>query len=439
MILSQDLSPRLNNVRMELADFEALLTDEGQELLAGLGDYTEAAALALGSRLRERHPAALVAAALTQARLRGRAAAKFGEAARDMYFTAPGLEQATRRTVADLRVRRYAGAGTRRVADLCCGIGGDALAFAAAGIEVLAVDRDPVTCAVAAANARAAGLAELIEVRCADVTKVTLEGCDAVFLDPARRTERGRVFDPAGYSPPWSFALTLADRIAAAGFKAAPGLPHDQIPAAAEAEWVSERGEVKEAGIYFGPLAGPDRRATLLPGPHTLVPRGLPDPEPGPVRGYLYEPDGAVIRARLLGELAQDLDATTIDPTIAYLTSDRLAHTPFAAGYEITDVLPFNVKHLRALIAERKIGVLTVKKRGADIDPAALRRQLRPSGPQSAVLIVTRVLGAHTALMARAVPAPNPPDSSITRVLGAHTALLARPAPAPDSPSSSTG
>jgi hypothetical protein len=230
-----------------------------------------------------------------------------------------------------------------------------------------------------------------------------LEGhdCDAVFLDPARRDARGRVFDPAGYSPPWSFALDLANRVPAAGFKAAPGLPHREIPDAAEAEWVSDHGEVKEAGIYFGPLAGPARRATLLPGPHTLVTRGLPNPEPGPLRRYLYEPDGAVIRARLLGELAADLRATTIDPTIAYLTGDALFPTPFAAAYEITDVLPFHVKQLRALIAQRAIGTLVVKKRGADIDPAALRRQLRPSGPNSAVLIVTRVLGAHTALLAQ--------------------------------------
>jgi SAM-dependent methyltransferase len=392
---------------MEIADFESLLTDEGQALLAELGDYSESAALALASKLRGRYPAALAAAALTQARLRGRAKAKFGADADRMYFTADGLEQATRRPVADLRARRYAAAGVRRVADLCCGIGGDALAFAAAGIEVLAVDRDQVTCAVAQANALAAGVGHLVEVRWAEAAKVALHGCDAVFLDPARRTERGRVFDPAGYSPPWSFALGLADRVPAAGFKAAPGLPHSQIPAAAEAEWVSDHGEVKEAGIYFGPLAGAGRRATLLPGPHTYVSRGLPDPEPGPPRRYLYEPDGAMIRARLLGELAEDLDATTVDPTIAYLTSDRLTATPFAAGYEITDVLPFNVKQLRSLIAGRGIGTLTVKKRGADVDPAALRRQLRPSGPHSAVLIVTRVLGAHTALLARPAPAPD--------------------------------
>jgi SAM-dependent methyltransferase len=394
---------------MEIAAFEALLGGAGQDLLAELDGYAEADTLALASRLRARYPADLVSAGLTQARLRARAAAKFGPGAGRLYYTADGLEQATRRPVAELRAHRYAAAGVRRVADLCCGIGGDALAFAAAGIEVLAVDRDPLTCAVAEANAQAAGLADRIEVRWADVAKVALIGCDAVFLDPARRTARGRVFDPAAYSPPWSFALSLAERVPAAGFKAAPGLPHAEIPAAAEAEWVSDGGEVKEAGVYFGPLAGPRQRATLLPGPHTMVGRSRPDPEPGPVRRYLYEPDGAVIRARLLGELAEDLGAGTVDPTIAYLTADHLTPTAFAAAYEVTDVLPFNLKRLRTLVADRKIGVLTVKKRGADVDPAALRKQLRPAGPNSAVLIVTRVLGAHTAVLAQPAARTDPP------------------------------
>jgi hypothetical protein len=129
------------------------------------------------------------------------------------------------------------------------------------------------------------------------------------------------------------------------------------------------------------------------------VARGARDPEPAAVGRYLYEPDGAVIRARLIGELAQDLGARTIDATIAYLSSDQLVATAFASAYEITDVLPFHVKQLRAEVARRGIGVLTVKKRGADVDPAVLRRQLRPAGPNSAVLIVTRVLGAHTALL----------------------------------------
>lgn len=388
---------------MEPGEFEALLGGPGRELLDELHGYDEAEALALATKLRARYPAPLVSAALTQARLRARAAAKFGPLADVLFFTQAGLEQSTRRSVAELRARRYAAAGVRRVADLCCGVGGDALAFAAAGIDVLAVDRDPLTCAVVRANAAALNLAERIEVRCADVVKVSpeAEGCDAVFLDPARRTQLGRVFDPAAYSPPWEFALGLAARVAAAGFKVAPGLPHGLIPAGAEAEWVSDRGEVKEAGIYFGPLATAARRATLLPGPHTVASRGLPDPVPGPLGAYLYEPDGAVIRAHLLGELAEDLGAATIDPTIAYLTADVLVPSAFASAYEVVDVLPFSVKRLKAFVRERRIGTLTIKKRGADIDPRVLHRQLRPSGPESAVLIITRVSGAHTAVVAR--------------------------------------
>ena len=404
---------------MHLTEFDHVLTERGQELLAELGALPEPVdPLTAATRLRARFPADLVVTALTQDRLRRRAVAKFGEQARSMYFTEAGYEQSTRAAVARLRAERFTAAGVRGVADLCCGIGGDALAFAAAGIRVLAVDRDPVTCAVLRANAAVLGLDELIRVECADVTSVALDGCDAVFLDPARRGERGRVFDPDAYSPPWSFAVGLADRFPASGFKVAPGIPHEQIPAAAEAEWVSDAGDVKEAGIYFGTLRTAERRATLLPGGHTLVAAGEPDPKPGEIGQYLYEPDGAVIRARLIGELASALGARTIDPTIAYLTADQYTPTPYAAAYEITDVLPFTVKKLRALVAERGYGTLAIKKRGADIDPAALRKQLRPTGPKTnaATIIVTRHLGRHVALVARetATPTTSSADRSAT-------------------------
>ena len=394
---------------MDLTEFDHLLTESGRELLSELGAApAQADPLTAATRLRARFPPELVRTALTQDRLRRRAEAKFGPRAARMYFTEAGYEQSTRAAVAALRALRYKAAGVRAVADLCCGVGGDALAFAAAGIRVLAVDRDPLTCAVARANAAALGLDGLIRVECADVAEAALDGCDAVFLDPARRGERGRVFDPGAYSPPWSFALGLAESFGAAGFKAAPGIPHEAVPAGAEAEWVSDGGEVKEAGVYFGPLRTAERRATLLPGPHTLAAEGLPDPEPGDIGRYLYEPDGSVIRARLLGELAASLDARTLDPTIAYLTADALVPTPFATAYEVTDVLPFTVKKLRALVAERGYGTLTIKKRGADVDPEELRRRLKPKGPKAnaAVLIVTRHRGRHVALVAREPSTP---------------------------------
>ncbi len=182
----------------------ALLTPEGRALLDEVRDTDPASELAVATRLRRTHPPALVSAALGQARLRQRAVAKFGaEDAGRMFFTPYGVEQSTRASVAAYRAECLRAAGARSVADLCCGIGGDAIAFARAGIRVLAVDRDPATCAAARANADALGLADLIEVREADVTEVDTAGYDAVFVDPARRSSRrGRIFDPEAYSPP---------------------------------------------------------------------------------------------------------------------------------------------------------------------------------------------------------------------------------------------
>ncbi|MGF1426399.1 THUMP-like domain-containing protein [Kitasatospora sp. LaBMicrA B282] len=398
---------------METEIIDALLTPEGRQLLAQTRGCTPGEELALATRLRRDHPAELVSAALGQERLRQRARAKFGDDAERMYFTPDGVEQATRRTVADWRAQRFAALGVRRLADLCGGIGGDAIALARAGIAVTAVDRDPVTCAVAAANAAALGLADLVEVRCADVTEVDTAGYDAVFTDPARRGARGRIFDPEAYSPPLSWAIEAGRATRFGALKVAPGIPHEAVPADAEAEWVSDGGDVKEAVLWFGTGAPADapHRATLLggrlPGGHSLTGGRLPDPPAGPLRRYLYEPDGAVIRAHLVAEVADLLGgATLLDPHIAYLTSDRLTPTPYAAAYEITDELPFNVKKLKALLRERAVGTLVIKKRGFAVEPDELRRKLRPQGPNAAVVLLTRIGTTPVMLLARELRQP---------------------------------
>ncbi|MFH9087602.1 methyltransferase domain-containing protein [Streptomyces sp. NPDC017673] len=399
-------------------DLALLLTPEGRALLDEVRDTEPARELAVATRLRRDHPAELVSAALGQARLRQRAVAKFGaEDAGRMFFTPNGVEQSTRASVATYRAGRLKELGVASVADLCCGIGGDAIALARAGIRVLAVDRDPLTAAVARANAEALGLAGLIEVREADVTEVDTAGYDAVFVDPARRGGQprgaarsapvrgggratgGRVFDPEAYSPPLSWAVGAALKAPRAALKIAPGIPHEVVPAAAEAEWISDGGDVKEAVLWFGTGAPGAVRATLLPGPRTLVGRGLPDPGVRPVGRYLYEPDGAVIRAHLVAEVAEEVGGGLLDPTIAYVTADEARSTPYATGYEITDRLAFNVKKLKALLREREIGTLTVKKRGSAVEPEELRRKVRPQGPNAATVFLTRVAGAPTMLI----------------------------------------
>ena len=405
---------------MDREDFRTLLSPLGQQLLARIGEATGGALdadidpLPLATRLRRDYPPSLVAVALTQFRLRARARERFGADAAHMYFTTDGLEQATRSSVAIHRAARYRALrdkspGTLHTIDLCCGIGGDLIALARAGCLVNGVDRDGLTVDVARANIDALGLSDHAAVHQGDVETIdaaTVAAYDAAYCDPSRRAGHGRIFDPAAYAPPLGQAAELVRSVAGGGLKVAPGIPHDAVPAEAEAEWVSDGGEVKEAALWLGGLSsGTARRATLLPSGATLVrDPDLGDPPVAPPQRYLYEPDGAVLRAGLVAEVAAAVDGALVDPTIAYVTSERRTSTPYTKMYEITDVLPFSLKRLRALLRQRRVGTVTIKKRGSAVDVERLRRDLRLSGPYSATIILTRVAGAPYALLCAPLP-----------------------------------
>ncbi|WP_430780501.1 class I SAM-dependent methyltransferase [Actinoplanes sp. G11-F43] len=380
-----------------------LQTPDGAKALAVAAEVAGGEPLAAASAMRARgFGAELSAAAMTQASLRERAAMKFGPDAAGMFLTRAGLEQATRSVVAGRRAARLAAAGVRSLADLGCGLGSDALAAARHGITVHAVDADPLTAAMAAANAAAAGLSELITVECADATTVPVERYDAVFADPARRTAgRGRVFDPKAYSPPWDFIAGLPGRVPHTVLKLAPGIGHELLPPGAEGEWVSVGGDLVEAAFWCGPLAAEPRRATLLSGSSEwgLVGSGTNPAPVGAVGGWIYDPDPAVVRSHLVAEFADTVGGRLADPEIAYVYTDEPVDTPFARRLAVTDVLPFSLKRLRALLRERGIGVLEIRKRGSALVPDQLRKDLKLSGPNAAGLVLTRVDNAPVALL----------------------------------------
>jgi hypothetical protein len=343
------------------------------------------------------------------ARLRSKARPVFGPRADVLFFTADTLEQAGRPGLAGRRATRLLAGGVDRAADLGCAAGTDALALAEAGAVVVAVDRDPVARALTEANAAAAGLSDRVEVRDADVVELVraasggeVAGCPAATLDPARRAGGRRQLDPDRWSPPWATVEQLLARVPRSVVKVAPGLDHDRVPAGVEAEWVSAGGSIVEALLWGPGLAATWRRATLVRDGELLELAADADPGPapaGPVRGWLHEPDPAVIRSGLVSVVAADLGATLVDPTIAYLTSDAPAGTPWVSSYRVDEVLPFNLKKLKALLRARGVGRVTVKKRGSPIEPESLARQLRGPGDGSAVVVVTRVAGAPAALV----------------------------------------
>ena len=395
---------------MDSTELVELLSSESLNLLDSLPRWNATDdVLASVSALRKAgHSPTLVAAVLSQSKLRARAEAKFGPFASRMLFTEAGLEQATRLQVAALHAGRFQAAGLTSIADLGSGIGGDAMAIAALDLAVTAVELDEVTAAIAAYNLAPFENATVLN---ADVTAVDTSNFDGLYVDPARRTaghsNTSRITDPADYSPTLDFAFGLA-ATKPTGIKLGPGIDRDLIPADAEAQWVSVDRDVVELGLWFGAVARPGiRRSALVIGAHGTAELSAEadseDAETGTLGEYLYEPDGAVIRARLIGDLARRLDARMLSTGIAYLTADTLIETPFASAFRVTDVLAYDERTLRRELARRGIGSLEIKKRGVDVDPAALRRKLQLKGRASATLFVTRVAGRHSALLAERV------------------------------------
>jgi hypothetical protein len=397
---------------MDRTGFLSLISPQGQALLAEVGDIDSKADLVrIVSKLRGKgHSAELVATVLTQLKLRRRAKAKFGEFAEGMFFTEEGLEQASRLKVASIHAGRFRSAGLKHIADLGCGIGAESLVFAGLDLDVSAYELDEVTAAIATYNL---ARFENVKVEQADVTKIGLDDFDGLFIDPARRDLKDsktsinkRKYDINDFSPSFDYVIEAASKKPTI-VKLGPGLDHKDIPDDAEAVWVSDDGDLVELTLYFGKVKRPDvKRAALLltpTGTHEITSTSTQrlDAPLAELGKYIYEPDAAVIRSHLVGDLAIELGLNIFSNEIAYLSGDEPIVSPWLRGYEVIENLVFDRKKLKAYLREKKIGTLEIKKRGADITPEQLRRELDPKGPESATLIVTRVDGAHRVLIVK--------------------------------------
>jgi hypothetical protein len=384
-----------------------LLTAEALRLLDEVGEIdSKADVLAIITKLRKAgHPALLVTEVITQARLRTRAKAKFGDFASSMLFSEAGLEQATRLQVAALHAERFKLGGFTHIADLGCGIGADALAFASLGLSVTAVEQDPQTAALASFNLAPFPNAE---VKVSDAEQFDLAGFNAVWLDPARRDLERKgakhiTLTPADFSPnlDWSFGIAKPK-----GIKLGPAFPLELIPTDVEAQWASHQGDLVELALWFEGLREKSGRTALMlrDGQRYLFEGlGLERSVVDSLKQYIYEPDSSLIRSQLLGEFASQQGMTGVSEGIAYLSSESLISSPWLKTYEVLEALPLDEATIRKALAQRGIGKLEIKKRGVDITPEELRPKLRLKGEGAATLILTKVGDARRALIVQPI------------------------------------
>jgi hypothetical protein len=398
---------------VDLSTFRQLLSPAGQAALqaAQALQPKEPDFLPLFTALQKQYPAELSRAALEIAINRLKAVGKFPFAEK-MYFTREALEQASSFEVSSYRARRYQ--SFDRIADLGCSVGGDTLALATlARGNLIGVDLDELRLGMAKANLAALNLAGRVRFVRSDLASplpFSKDPNSALFFDPARREQGRRLFSVRQYHPPLDILNGWLAGQPALGVKISPGVALEEVSSyPAEIEFISVHGELKEAVLWFGPLKTAWRRATVLPGPHSLwteSPQGNEIEKPGadlPLsepRAFLIEPDASILRAGLVAALGKMLQASQLDATIAYLTADSRATTPFGRVWAVEDWMPFGLKRLREYLRKRGVGQVTIKKRGSPLEPEALAHDLRLKGDAQRVLFLTQLRGKPIVVIA---------------------------------------
>ena len=391
-------------------DYHWLTSPLADPYLAAAGGHS-GSTVSLVKRLRAElspHRAHLI---LETVQLRRRAAAKF-PAADCMFFTRQLLEQSTGAQVAAYKASRFS--ASSHITDLCCGIGGDLLAFAARG-PCVGVDRDPVAVLLADANCcaveRTGAGRHKVMFRTTDAAQYRLGAGHTWHLDPDRRATGIRTTQlEVGHPGPEAVSRLLlqsphgAIKLASATNR----LPANWL-SETEREWIGYRGECRQQVVWFGDLAidSPGRVATLLDNlgrPHRFV--GSPTtavPRTSDIGRFVFEPHAVVLAAGLVGALATAHQLASFSSTHGYLTGDHRVSNILMAMFEVEEVLPFNIKRLKTALRSRRIGRLEIKHRALAVNPSRLISELKLAGDRSATLLIAGAQPRAVAILSQRV------------------------------------
>ncbi len=416
------------SVCSDIAEYKWLTGNEAAAYLAELA-AAEKPLHTVIERLRRHLSPKKAHLLLEQVELRRRAKEKFTAADR-MFFTRVGLEQATDEWAARHKATRFtaqragaspppavAPANAPAIADLCCGIGGDLHALSQDNV-VVGVDRDPVAAHFAELNNLHLAAADHVRFVAARVEDFELNGVTAWHIDPDRRATGRRTTSLDACQPSLDTIDRLLARVPHAAVKLAPAtkVPREWADRC-ELEWISRDGECRQLVAWHGDLAHKPglRQATILitsaasranparlsspksgSGASTRTITGQPD-QPIPLTNmlgkFIFDIDPAVRAAHLQGALAAEHELSALATGPSYFTGNALIADTALSCFKIEDVLPLRVRSIAQHLRERGIGRLEIKKRGVDIDPEKLRRELKLRGDNAATLLITQFAG----------------------------------------------
>lgn len=359
-----------------LSTWQWLGTDEGEAAITQMPmSPTTAQIASMRKNMNAEHVRATSDAA--RARVKGlrKLDARF---AASLISDLPGIEMASSAVSSIYKANRFASVlgESSKVADLCCGIGGDSWGLGRAGLVPIGVDLDP-------ARAWMYGHNTGFDVICGDAFD-DRPTADAFHLDPARRTDLGtRTLDVDDFLPGPKVWQELIDSYPGGAIKLNPGINAYDLPSG-EVEVLSESGGLTQAVLWVGDLGGEfERRATLLgkDGSVSTLAGDAYRPEGSTEIGeYLGTLDPCLERADLVGEFLEHTQSKLVHPGTGMVTADEPHWHPMVRWHKVHEVMKWNRKRVKASLRSMSCGIVEVRTRGGVVDPDAEQKYLRGKG-----------------------------------------------------------
>ncbi|MEM7782765.1 MAG: hypothetical protein AAF623_05375 [Planctomycetota bacterium] len=389
-------------------DYRWLVSDEAIPILKETRESFKQRvnALSIAKRLRKTCSPSRSALLMEQAQLQIRAARKF-ELSDSMFFTRKGLEQASSWRIAEYKADRYA--AFNRVADICCGIGGDLIALANQNSHgcTFGVDSDPLTCLFAEKNLVANDVnATILEEA---VESLVDPNWEAIHVDPDRRVG-GRTVVGNRFSPTLDAIHSKFGIDRAIGIKVAPATSKSNfVNPTMEREWIGDHRECKQQVIWTGELVrNPGCRTATYVGKRGVSRISVPEDETltdykldSEFRRYIFEPHSSVLAAGLTDTLSRKYQIRRFAKQIVYLTGDEPISDPLLTQFEIIEVLPMDLRLTSRLLNALDVGEIEVKKRGVVNVVADRYSRMKLQGPNKATIILTRFGKSGVTLVTR--------------------------------------
>jgi len=164
--------------------------------------------------------------------------------------------------LADALAAELVASGARSLLDLCAGAGGNAIAFARAGLRVVAVERDAARLALLAHNARVYGVDAQIERVCGDAIEAARErSADVLFIDPPWGADYDRARTSVDALPPLREVLEV---VRARAIERGEGEAFGRVIAKVPPSFDVASVPGATARAVFGAASGDARRVKML-------------------------------------------------------------------------------------------------------------------------------------------------------------------------------